>query len=81
MTRATEYREYAKECAQWAAEADSEAWRAAFLSMAERWLAAALRNEEGDRGPQPGFPRLGRSSQPVGGCGFGSAIERLIAQG
>jgi hypothetical protein len=43
MTTAAEYREYAHECARWAAEAKSDEMRNAFLDMANHWLAAALK--------------------------------------
>jgi hypothetical protein len=43
MTTAAEYREYAHECARWAAEAKSDEMRSAFLDMANHWLAAALK--------------------------------------
>jgi hypothetical protein len=42
MTTAAEYREYAHECARWAAEAKSDEMRQAFLDMANHWLAAAV---------------------------------------
>jgi hypothetical protein len=43
MIAAAEYREYAHECVRWAAEAESEEMRAAFLAMAQQWMEAALR--------------------------------------
>ncbi len=45
MTTAAEYREYAQECTRWAAEAESEDMRTAFLAMAKQWMEAALRVE------------------------------------
>jgi hypothetical protein len=72
MTTAAEYREYANQCMQWAAEASSEAWRSAFLAMAERWNDAALAVEGCDRRPLNAFrPHLASGS-------FGSAVERLL---
>jgi hypothetical protein len=74
MTTAAQYREYANQCRQWAAEASSEAWRSAFLVMAERWIDAALTVEGCDRGPLTAFrPHLASGS-------FGSAIERLLVR-
>jgi hypothetical protein len=43
MITAAEYREYAHECARWAAETKSDEMRNAFLDMANHWLAAALK--------------------------------------
>jgi hypothetical protein len=42
MTTATEYQEYARECARWAAEAKTEDQREAFLQLAQHWMQAAL---------------------------------------
>jgi hypothetical protein len=42
MVTAAECREYAHECARWAAEAKSDEMRQAFLDMANHFLAAAL---------------------------------------
>jgi hypothetical protein len=42
MTTAAEYREYAHECARWAAEAKSDEMRQAYLDTANHFLAAAL---------------------------------------
>jgi hypothetical protein len=43
MTTAAECREYAHECARWAAEAKSDEMRQAYLDMANHFLAAALK--------------------------------------
>jgi hypothetical protein len=43
MTTAAECREYAHECARWAAEAESDEMRQAYLDMANHFLAAALK--------------------------------------
>ena len=42
MTTAAEYREFAKECTEWAADAESEEMCEAFLAMARQWMEAAL---------------------------------------
>jgi hypothetical protein len=44
MTTAAEYREYAHECARWAAEAKSDEMRDAFLDMANHWLRPPSRS-------------------------------------
>jgi hypothetical protein len=41
-TAAEQYREYARECAQWAAEAQTDEARGIFLQMAQQWIEAAL---------------------------------------
>jgi hypothetical protein len=43
MASATEFREYARECMDWARTARSERERAIFLEMAQTWLAAAMK--------------------------------------
>jgi hypothetical protein len=43
MATAAECREYAHECARWAAEAKSDEMRQAYLDMANHFLAAALK--------------------------------------
>jgi hypothetical protein len=45
MTTADEFREYAKECLQWADEAETGDQRQSFLDMARDWTLAALRLE------------------------------------
>jgi hypothetical protein len=45
MTTADEYRDYAKECLQWAEEAETDDERQSFLDMARDWTLAALRLE------------------------------------
>jgi hypothetical protein len=45
MDTADGFREYAKECLRWAAEAKTEEEREAFVVLAEQWLEAALRAE------------------------------------
>jgi hypothetical protein len=42
MTTADEFREYAKECLQWADEAETDDQRQSFLDMARDWTLAAL---------------------------------------
>lgn len=43
MASAAEFREYARECMDWARTARSEKERAIFVEMAQTWLAAATR--------------------------------------
>ena len=43
MNTSDEYRDYAKECMQWAAQAKTEDQREAFTQMAQHWMLAALR--------------------------------------
>jgi hypothetical protein len=43
MTTADEFREYAKECLQWADEAETDDQRQSFLDMARDWTLAAMR--------------------------------------
>jgi hypothetical protein len=43
MTTAAEFREYARECLQWAAEATDEAARQALVETAKFWTHAALK--------------------------------------
>jgi hypothetical protein len=45
MATADEFREYAKECLQWADEAETDDQRQSFLDMARDWTLAALRLE------------------------------------
>jgi hypothetical protein len=45
MTTASEYRQFATECLRWAAEAETEDDREAFLQLAHDWTLAALRIE------------------------------------
>jgi hypothetical protein len=42
MTTADEYHRYARECLQWASEAETEEQRANFFAMARTWMQAAL---------------------------------------
>jgi hypothetical protein len=42
MATADEYHQYARECLQWAAEAENEEQRNNFLAMARTWTHAAL---------------------------------------
>jgi len=44
---ADRYRDYAKEGLRWAEGAKNEEERQAFLAMAEQWVQAALRMEDG----------------------------------
>jgi hypothetical protein len=43
MTTSAEFREYARECLRWAAEATDEAARQSLLETAKFWTHAALR--------------------------------------
>ena len=45
MSSANEFREFARECLDWASTARTEQERAAFMQMAETWIDAALRLE------------------------------------
>jgi len=45
MATVSEYKQYAKECLRWAAEAETEEYREAFLQMARDWTLAAMRLE------------------------------------
>ena len=47
MSSAKEFREYARECMDWARTARSEKERAVFVEMAQTWLVAAARQEVG----------------------------------
>jgi hypothetical protein len=42
MNTADEYREYARECAGWAAEAHTDEARSIFLKIAQQWIETAL---------------------------------------
>jgi hypothetical protein len=42
MTTSREYRQFARECAKWAAETDTDEARNAFLDLACDWFFAAL---------------------------------------
>lgn len=43
MVTAQEYRKFARECLQWANEAEREEFKDAFIQMARDWTLAALR--------------------------------------
>jgi hypothetical protein len=58
---ATEFRENADECMDWARTARSERERAIFLQMAETWLQAAARLETSQERAQPGSSSLEQS--------------------
>jgi hypothetical protein len=45
MSSAKEFREYARECMDWASTARCEQERTIFLEMAQTWLMAAMRRE------------------------------------
>jgi hypothetical protein len=45
MTTASEFHDYAKECLQWADEAETDDQRQSFPDMARDWTLAALRLE------------------------------------
>jgi hypothetical protein len=47
MATISEYREFAKQSLRWAAEADTEEFKKAFLDMARDWTLAAIRLEGG----------------------------------
>ena len=58
MTTAAEFREYARECLQWAAEATDEAARQALVETAKFWTHAALKLDGVqfmELGEAPGF--------------------------
>jgi hypothetical protein len=63
METAAEYHQYARECLQWAAEAQTADQRKEFLSMARAWTEAALRVEgvlvpiEADKPASPTSPQ------------------------
>jgi hypothetical protein len=42
MTTSREYRQFARQCTEWAAEADTSEARNAFLDLASDWTLAAL---------------------------------------
>lgn len=45
MSSAKEFREYARECMDWASTARSQQERTIFLEMAQTWVTAAMRRE------------------------------------
>jgi hypothetical protein len=45
MATVNEFRQFADECLRWAADAQTEEQRKAFLGMARAWTQAALRME------------------------------------
>jgi hypothetical protein len=45
MATVNQYRQYAKECVRWAAEAETEENRKALLELARDWTLAAMRLE------------------------------------
>ena len=57
MATVNEYRQFANECLRWAAEAETEDDRKAFLELARDWTFAALRLE-GVLTPDPEQTRL-----------------------
>ena len=57
MATVNEYRQFANECLRWAAEAETEDDRKAFLELARDWTLAALRLE-GVLTPDPKQTRL-----------------------
>ena len=57
MATVNEYRQFANECLRWAAEAETEDDRKAFLELARDWTLAALRLE-GVVTPDPKQTRL-----------------------
>lgn len=62
MTTASEFREYARECLEWADAAETEDQRESFLDMAKHWTLAAFRLESAfsqDRDGQPHSERPG----------------------
>jgi hypothetical protein len=52
MSSAKEFREFARECLDWARTAKSEHERTTFMQMAQTWIEAASRLE---------FPPIGKS--------------------
>ena len=64
MTTADEYRQYARECLQWAEQAETDDERLSLISMATDWTLAAvrldgMRDGQGQEG-QPMQRRLSR---------------------
>jgi hypothetical protein len=57
MATVSEYWQFADECLRWAAEAETEDDRKAFLELARDWTLAALRLE-GAAIPDPNRARL-----------------------
>jgi hypothetical protein len=51
MITAAEYREWAEECLEWAAEAATAEEREAHIKSAEIWLQSALRSERLSKQP------------------------------
>jgi|KBSMisStandDraft_5_1062788.scaffolds.fasta_scaffold2495568_1 hypothetical protein len=51
MDTAAQYREYARECAQWAADAHTDEARSIFLQIAQQWIEAALTLERIEGSP------------------------------
>jgi hypothetical protein len=56
MGTADEFREYARECLQWADEAETDDQRQSFISMAKDWILAALSLD--------GAPSTGQAQAP-----------------
>ncbi|MGB6539844.1 MAG: hypothetical protein WBF03_03085 [Xanthobacteraceae bacterium] len=46
MATVSEYKQFAKECLRWAAEATTEEDRKAFLDLARDWTLAAMRGAD-----------------------------------
>ena len=53
MTTSHEYRQFARRCTEWAAEAKTDEARNDFLSLAFDWTLAALRVDEQPQEAQP----------------------------
>jgi hypothetical protein len=53
MTTPEEYRQFARECAKWAIETQTEEHKTSFLALAKDWLYAAMASERASekRGP------------------------------
>jgi hypothetical protein len=70
MSSANEFREFARECMDWAKTARTERERAIFLQMAETWLDAAMRLE----------PRAETLIDKVAVDGVGSADDQPMSR-
>ena len=53
MPTSSEYRQFARQCAEWAAETDTNETRNAFLNLAFDWTLAALSVEPAPKDEQP----------------------------
>ena len=77
MATVNEYRQFANECLRWAAEAETEDDRKAFLELARYWTLAALRLEGRLTPPDPKQTRL-PSNRELGTRVGSYACRRMI---